>query len=81
MFKAFTDITDSPTFDENVSLVTGLLYNSTSKTWIFSNSAVYTQPVANPPVFSEFASIPSITNSSQLTRLATYADEKPTPPL
>ncbi|AEO64675.1 uncharacterized protein THITE_2037763 [Thermothielavioides terrestris NRRL 8126] len=81
VFQAFTDIVSSPDFDIYTSLVAGFLYNSTSKTWLISNSAVYTRPVLDPPVFAELAAVPSISNSSQLTSLAALADEAATPPL
>lgn len=81
VFKAFTDIADSPHFDIYTSLVTGLLYNSTSKAWVISNSGVYTKPVVYPPVLSELSAIPSISNSSAITTVAALADEEATPPL
>ncbi|KAH8886210.1 FAD-binding domain-containing protein [Thozetella sp. PMI_491] len=81
MFAAFTDITNATEFDIYTSLVMGLLYNSTSKSWLFSNSAVYTKPVLHPTVFDEIVSIPSISNSSQLTGLSSLAAEAPTSPL
>ncbi|KAK4143577.1 FAD-binding domain-containing protein [Dichotomopilus funicola] len=81
VFQAFTDIVVAPKFDVDTSLVTVLLYNSTSKAWVISNSAVYTQPVVNPPVFAELAAVPSVSNSSEITSLAAYAKEAATPPL
>jgi hypothetical protein len=81
VLHAFTDILSSPEFDIYTSLVVGFLYNSTSRTWVISNSAVYTRPVLNPPVFAELAAVPSISNSSRITSLASLADEAPTPPL
>ncbi|KAL2136869.1 hypothetical protein VTI74DRAFT_595 [Chaetomium olivicolor] len=81
VFQAFTDIVSSPSFDVYTSLVVGFLYNSTSKAWIISNSAVYTQPVLHPPVFAELAAVPSISNSSRITSLASLANEASTPPL
>lgn len=81
VFQAFTDIVTAPNFDVYTSLVTGFLYNSTSKSWLISNSAVYTRPVPNPPVFAGLAAVPSISNKSQITSLATFADEAATPPL
>ncbi|UNI14534.1 hypothetical protein JDV02_001152 [Purpureocillium takamizusanense] len=81
VFSAFAEIADSGSFDPYVSLVMGLLYNSTSGRWLMSTSAVYTKPVLNPPVFSNLLSIPSLSNSSAMTSLSTLADEAPTPPL
>lgn len=81
VFKTFTDITHAPKFDPAVSLVTSMLYNSTSKQWLLSNSAVYTQPELNPSTFKELKSIPSLSNSTKLTNLSTYANESATPPL
>ncbi|KAK4032371.1 FAD-binding domain-containing protein [Parachaetomium inaequale] len=81
VLRAFTDIVSSPKFDVYTSLVVGFLYNSSSKAWVISNSAVYTSPVLDPPVFAELAAVPSISNSSRITSLASLADEAPTPPL
>lgn len=81
VFNAFTDITAAPQFDMDTSLVTGLLYNSTSKLWKLTNSAVYAQPIPHPRVFNALFSIPSITNSTSITSVAAFADEKATPPL
>jgi hypothetical protein len=81
VFQAFTDILSSPTFDVYTSLVVGFIYKSSSKAWVISNSAVYTRPVLNPAVFAELAAVPSISNSSQITSLASFADEAPTGPL
>lgn len=88
IFKAFTDITTSTPFDPYISLVSGLLYNSTSKQWIMSQSAVYTKPIPStstspfvPQAFQPLLSIPNISNSSKLLNLSTFASESPTPPL
>ncbi|KAH6850832.1 hypothetical protein B0I37DRAFT_390734 [Chaetomium sp. MPI-CAGE-AT-0009] len=81
VFEAFTDILSSPEFDIYTSLVTGFRYNSTSKSWAISNSAVYTRPVLHPPVFAGLAAVPSVSNNSRITSLASFADEAPTPPL
>lgn len=81
VFEAFTNIAASPNFDVDTSLVTGLLYNSTSKGWEITNSAVYAKPIASPPVFKELSSIPSITNSTSILSVSEYADETATPPL
>ncbi|KAH6640873.1 hypothetical protein F5144DRAFT_590267 [Chaetomium tenue] len=81
VFEAFTDIATSPSFDIYASLVTAFRYNSTAKSWVISNSAVYTRPVSHPPVFDGIANVPSLSNSSQMTSLASFADEAPTPPL
>lgn len=81
VLQAFTDILSSPNFDVYTSLVVGFLYNSSSKAWVISSSAVYTRPVLHPPVFAELAAVPSISNNSRITSLASLANEAPTPPL
>ncbi len=81
VLRAFTDIISSPKFDVNVSLLVSFLYNSGSKAWTISNSAVYTQPVLHPPVFEQLAAVPSISNTSRITSVASLADEAPTSPL
>ena len=81
IFEAFVDITNAPTFDPFVSLVTGLLFNSTSKQWLLSNAAVYTKPETNPVTFQNLMAVPSISNTTTSTNLSTYANESATPPL
>lgn len=81
VFQAFTDIVSSSDFDIYTSLVVGFVYNSTSKAWVISNSAVYTRPVLDPLVYAKLAAVPSIYNNSRITSLASLANEAATPPL
>ncbi|KAK0713408.1 hypothetical protein B0T26DRAFT_742122 [Lasiosphaeria miniovina] len=79
VFDAFSAIANATVFDIYASLVTGLLYNSTSQRWLISSSAVYTRPVLEPAIFAPLAAVPSIAQSSRLTSLAALADEAPNP--
>lgn len=81
VFDAFTGVAASPNFDPYVSLQTGLLYASAAKAWSLSSSAVYTKPVLHPKVFSELEAVPNISNTSEITTVASFAAENPTPPL
>ncbi|EHK24540.1 uncharacterized protein TRIVIDRAFT_189843 [Trichoderma virens Gv29-8] len=81
VFDAFTGIAASPNFDPYVSVQTGLLYASAAKAWSLSSSAVYTKPVLHPEVFSGLEAVPSISNTSEITTVASLAAENPTPPL
>ena len=81
VFKAFTAIAAVNEFDPYVSLVASLLYNSTSRAWLVSTSAVYTQPVLHPAAFAELVSVPAVSSSSSLMSVAALANENPTPPL
>ena len=81
VFGAVSDIVAAPAFDPYTSLVTGVIFNATSKTWKISSSAVYTQAVANPAVFKQLMAIPSLSNSTKLERLSVLANETNTPPL
>jgi hypothetical protein len=81
VFKAFTDIAGAPNYDPYASLVTGLVFNATSKAWISSTTAIYTKPILNPPVYEEFVAIPHIANTLAITNISTLAAEKPTPKL
>ena len=81
MFKAFANIAAAPEYDPYASIVTGLVFNTTSKMWATSSTAVYTKAILNPPVYDEMRAIPSISNSSKITKLSVLAAEKPTPPL
>ena len=79
VFKAFADIAGSPEYDPYASLVTGLLFNSTSKAWIMSTAAIYTKPILNPQVYAALRAIPSIANTLHITNLSTLAAEAATP--
>ncbi|KAF9776360.1 hypothetical protein IL306_005479 [Fusarium sp. DS 682] len=81
VFKAFTDLLDSSTYNPAASLVTSLLYSSASKAWSLSASAVYTKPVAKPKIFEGLASVPHTKLVNNITTLAEFANEKDTPPL
>jgi hypothetical protein len=79
LFEAFTELVNSDPFDKYASLVTSLSFNSTTKHWSMSTSSVYTQPVLYPEVFENITSIPSTTNKTYLTSLASFADERRPP--
>ncbi|KAJ6446253.1 FAD-binding protein [Purpureocillium lavendulum] len=81
VLTAFADIAGSNAFDPKASLVMGLLFNSTSRSWIMSTAAVYTEPVLHPSIYANLSSIPSVSNKSVITSLATLADEAAMPPL
>ncbi|MCJ1240213.1 hypothetical protein MMC14_008213 [Varicellaria rhodocarpa] len=79
VFKAFTDIAGASEYDPYASIVTGIGFNSTSKAWTISSSAIYTKPVLNPPVYKELLAIPSVANTLAITNLSTLAAEPAIP--
>ncbi|MCJ1396412.1 hypothetical protein MMC18_009302 [Xylographa bjoerkii] len=81
VFAAFADIAGDSEYDIHASLVMGLIFNATSQAWALSTTAIYTNPVLNPPVFDELLAIPTIANTQHITNLSTLAAEAPTPPL
>ncbi|KAF4341930.1 6-hydroxy-D-nicotine oxidase [Fusarium beomiforme] len=81
VFKAFTDLLDSSTYDPAASLVTSLVYSSAAKAWSLSASAVYTTPIEKPKIFQGLSSVPHTNLVNNITTLAEFADEKDTPPL
>lgn len=80
VLKAFTDITTAAEFDVYASLVTSLVFTSTTKAWTIINIVAYTKPVTQPAVFADLLAVPSTTNSTSLaiTSLAELADEAET---
>ncbi|KFZ10746.1 hypothetical protein V502_07954 [Pseudogymnoascus sp. VKM F-4520 (FW-2644)] len=82
VLKAFTEITTAAEFDVYASLVTSLVFTSTTGKWEIINIVAYTQPVTQPAVFKDLLAVPSATNSTSLTitTLAELADEAETPP-
>ncbi|KAF5640216.1 FAD-binding protein [Fusarium sp. NRRL 25303] len=81
VFQAFTDLLDSSTYDPDASLVTSVLYSSSSRTWSLSASAVYTKPVTQPKIFKGLSDVPHTKLVNNTTTLAEFANEKDTPPL
>ncbi|KAH8923045.1 FAD binding domain protein [Atractiella rhizophila] len=81
IFQAFTNIADSAEYDVHASIVTGLIFNSTTKSWVISSNPLYTKPVARPAVYEELFQIPQLTNSSAIQNLSTLAAEAATRPL
>ncbi|MCJ1476431.1 hypothetical protein MMC13_005097 [Lambiella insularis] len=79
VFRAFADIAGAAECDPYASLVIGLIFNATSKAWVLSTTAIYTNPVLNPPVFDELLAIPTIAKTQHITNLSTLATE-PTHP-
>lgn len=77
MLKAFTEIAAAAEFDVYASLVTSLVFTSSTKEWKIINIVAYTKSVAQPEVFKGLLAIPSTTNSTALdiTTLAELADE------
>ena len=80
VFEAFTNIATSRDFDVRTSLVTTPIYNSTTKSWMFLNIAVYTDPVENPPVFADLFAIPAISKQTTVASVASIANETAGPP-
>ena len=81
VFQAFANIAGAKHYDVHASIVTGLIFNSTSKEWILSNTPIYTLPKTHPEVYSELFSIPNISDTLSLVKLGTFANETATPPL
>jgi len=81
VFQAFANIAGSADYDVHASIVTGLVFNSTSKAWSLASTPAYTLPDFNPPVYKELFAVPNITNTLHLTNLSTFSNESATPPL
>ncbi|KAK5168147.1 uncharacterized protein LTR77_006715 [Saxophila tyrrhenica] len=81
VFKAFADIASAKNYDVRASIVTGLLYNSTSKGWAVSSTPVYTLPELRPKIYEPLFAIPNISDKLEITHLHVLANETATPPL
>lgn len=79
VFDAFTAIANVTNFDVYTSLSVALYFLSPSKSWMIANEVVYTKPVLHPPVYDQLMSIPSISSTSEITRLPLYANVAETP--
>ena len=81
VFEAFANIAGGKDYDVHASIVTGLIFNSTSKAWILSPTPVYTLPEERPAIYNELFSIPNISDTLHITSISTFANESATPPL
>ncbi|WPH03700.1 Hypothetical protein R9X50_00658300 [Acrodontium crateriforme] len=81
VFQAFANIAGAAEYDNHASIVTGVTFNSTAKSWALSNTPVYTKPDRKPKVYEELFRIPTQLNTLHITNMSTYANETPTPPL
>ncbi|KAH6704289.1 FAD binding domain protein [Leptodontidium sp. MPI-SDFR-AT-0119] len=79
VFRAFANIADAPGYDPYASLVTGVMFNATSKVWGIATTAVYTRPVERPEVYEELLGIPTTTSTLHLTNLSALAAEAAPP--
>ena len=81
VFKAFANIASAPNYDVHASIVTSVVFNSTSKAWVLSSTPAYTLPEEHPRVYNELFSVPNISDTLHLTNLSTFSNESATPPL
>ncbi|MCJ1355858.1 MAG: hypothetical protein MMC33_005850 [Icmadophila ericetorum] len=81
VFQAFANIAGAKEYDEYASIVTGLIFNSTSKAWVIGSTAVYTKPEPDPEVYKDLGAIPNVANSTRIVKLGVLANESATPPL
>lgn len=79
VFEALANIADAPKYDTHASIVTSLIFSSTTKAWTLRSTPVYTKPDPNPPVYQQLFAVPNITNTMQLTQLHILANETATP--
>lgn len=67
--KAFRNFMDPKNFDSAADM--GIILSYTNKTFGIGNSLFYVDPVANPPVYEAFTSIPSLKpNTLALTNVS-----------
>ena len=73
--KAFSNFMDPKNFDDAASMFVALFY--LNGMWAAGNVFFYVEPVANPPIFREFTSIPSpLSSTLRLTRVSDLATEQ-----
>jgi hypothetical protein len=79
VFKALANIADAPDYDIHASIVTSIIFSSSTKAWTISSAPIYTKPDPNPPVYEELFAVPNISSTMHLTSLHTFANETATP--
>lgn len=80
VFQAFANIAGSDDYDVHASIVTSLIFNTTSKAWALASTPIYTLPELDPPVYHELFAVPNISDTLSLTDLSTFSNESATPP-
>lgn len=73
IYRAFSNFAHAAPSDPDAALITAVAY--VQGQYIFSNDYEYAKPIANPPIFHEFTSIPNITSTNRITSLSDLARE------
>jgi len=81
VFDAFAAIANATDYDEHASVVTSIIFNSSSKAWALASTPIYTLPDTNPPVYKDLLAIPNLSNNLHLAKLGVFSNETATPPL
>ncbi len=81
VFSAFAGIAGAKHYDVHASIVVGLLFNSTSNTWVLSSTPIYTLPELRPKVYEPLFAVPNISDTLEIAALHVFANESATPPL
>ncbi|KAF2704941.1 FAD-binding domain-containing protein [Pleomassaria siparia CBS 279.74] len=79
VFEALANIANAPEYDVYTSIVTSIVFSSSSKSWTLASAPIYAKPNPNPPVYRELFAVPSISNTMHLTSLHAFANETATP--
>ena len=81
VLRAFANIVASSNYDVHASIVTSLIFNSTSKAWAVASVPQYTLPNPSPAIYNELFSIPNITaaTSFSIENISTLSAEPPYP--
>lgn len=82
VLDAFAGIAGASDYDEYTSLVTSLVFNSPSNSWVITNLATYTKPIENPPVYEPLLAVqPQLQNTLSVTNMSTLTNEGSSPPV
>lgn len=68
IYRAFENFANNAPKDPDAALITAYAYFQGG--YFFSNDYEYAKPIAYPPVFKEFTSIPNITSTMRITTLS-----------
>ena len=73
IYQAFNNFANNAHNDPDAALITCFVLLEGQ--YIFSNDYEYAKPVANPPIFQDFTSIPHIADTTRITNLSDLALE------
>ena len=79
-FQALVDFNGQPNFDVNAAMILNVIWEVASDSYLVMANPSYTQPIMDPPVLSNFTSVPALVNTLRIGNSSSFAAELATSP-